>query len=101
MNRVVRANQKLGADLGQFVSGREHQVAYPIPVRAVNAFHVRRERMGVHRNFGMIVRTHELRAFGAYGAVAKRGPLGGASNDSNVLRHNFRSYFLLCRGRSR
>src|SRR6266568_9353351 len=88
MNRVVRANQKLGADLGQFVSGREHQVAYPIPVRAVNAFHVRRERMGVHRNFGMIVRTHELRSFGTYSAIAERGALCGASNDSDVLWHN-------------
>jgi len=40
MDSVVGANQEIGSDAHKFVRGGQHQLAYTLPVRAVNAFHV-------------------------------------------------------------
>jgi len=43
--------------------------------------------MGMHRDFRMIVRTHELGAFHTDCAITKRRAFGGARYDPDVLRH--------------
>jgi len=49
--------------------------------------HVIAERMGVHGDFRMRVRTHELRAFHANGSIAERRAFGGAGDNSDVSGH--------------
>ncbi len=53
----------------------------------LDAGHVVGERMRVHRDFGMGVRSEPLRAFDADRAIAERGAFSRAGNDADVLRH--------------
>jgi hypothetical protein len=84
---VIRADEKVGSDFGQFIGGRKHQLPHTPPVIAVDTLHVVSQRVRVQRNLGMFVRTEQLRASLANGAITKSGSFGGAGNDSNVLGH--------------
>src|ERR1700680_1446904 len=89
MDGVVGADQEISADFREFVCGGEHQLAHSRPVAAVDAFHVLGERVCVHRDFGMIVRAEELRAFNADSPITKSGAFGGAGNDTDMVGHHF------------
>ena len=86
MDGVVRADQEVRADLRELVRRGQHELADGRPVAAVDRLHVLRERVRVHRDFGMVVGAEQLRAFHADGPVAERGPFGGAGDDPDVLR---------------
>jgi hypothetical protein len=49
--------------------------------------HVLGQRVRVHRNLGMVVRSEKLRAFHADGSITESCAFGGAGNDTNVLGH--------------
>src|SRR5262245_48380290 len=87
MNRIVRADHEISADRGELLRRRLHQTTYRFPVAAINWRHVLRKREGVHRHFGMPMPADQLRAFDANREVTERGALGGARDDSDVLRH--------------
>lgn len=87
MDGVVGADQEISAALRKLVGRGEHQVAHSLPVAAVDAFHVRGQRMGVHRYFRVIVRAKKLRPFHADRPVTKSRSFGGARNDTDVQRH--------------
>src|ERR1700722_18936528 len=84
----VRADEKTGADFGQFISGRQHQLPHTPPVIAVDTLHVVSQRVRVQRDLGMLMRPKQLRAFLADGTIAKRGAFRRAGNESNVLSHS-------------
>jgi hypothetical protein len=44
----------------------------------------------MHRNYGVVVRAEELRAFHADGPVTERGAFGGTGHNTNVQGHTFR-----------
>ena len=48
----------------------QNQLAAARPVIGIDAIHVLRERDGMHRDFGMIVRAEGRRALDANGPVA-------------------------------
>ncbi len=87
MDGIVRADQKIRASLGQLVSRREHQVGNPGPIVSVDAFHVSRQRMRMHRDFGMIVGPEQMSAFKSNRAVAECRPLRAARHNADVLGH--------------
>ena len=87
MNGIVRADQKLRTDTGQFVRRSQHQLAHALPIVAAQAFDILAERVRMHRHLGMGVRAEELRAFSTDRAIAKRGAFGGAGDDTDMLRH--------------
>src|ERR1700694_1184380 len=87
MNSIVGADQNIGATLRKLVGRGEHQVAHALPVASIDAFHVRTERVRVHRDFRMVVRPEQLRAFDADSPITKRCAFGGASDDTELLRH--------------
>src|SRR5215510_1582264 len=87
MNRVVRADQEIGADRGELLGRRQHQAAYCCPVVAINWRHILSKRERVHRHFRMPMPADQLRAFDANREVTERGALSGARDDSDVLRH--------------
>jgi hypothetical protein len=51
-------------------------------------FHVPGERVRVHGDFGVVVRTEKLRAFHTDGAIAKSRTFGRAGDDTDVLGHD-------------
>src|SRR6201992_3575185 len=85
---VVRTDEKISADFGQFIGGREHQLPHTPPVIAVDTLHVVSQRVRVQRDLGVFMRSEKLSAFLADGAIAKRGAFGGAGNNSDVLCHS-------------
>jgi hypothetical protein len=87
---VVWTNKKLRANLREFVRGGKHEFADTLPVAAMDAPHILRERMGMHRNFRMIVRSHELRTLYADGSITKGRTLSRTSDDTDVLRLDLR-----------
>jgi hypothetical protein len=50
-------------------------------------FHIFRKRVGMQSNFRVIVFAQKLRTFERDGAVAERGPLGAAGDDTDVEGH--------------
>ena len=56
----------------------------------MNALHILTERMRMHRNFRMIVRSHELRTLYADGSITKGRALGRTGDDTDVLRLDLR-----------
>jgi hypothetical protein len=85
---VVGTNEKICAGSGQLLGGREHEFGDAGPVIGADALHIFRQRVGVQRDFGMIVRAQHLRAFERDGAVAEGGSFGAASDDADVERHS-------------
>src|ERR1700681_1187135 len=87
MYGVVRADQKICAALSKLVGGGKHELADCAPVAAVDALHILGERVCVHRDFGMSVRSQKLRPFNADRAITERRTFGRAGDNANVLRH--------------
>jgi hypothetical protein len=87
MDRVVGADQEVGADLRELVRGREHQLADALQVAPLEARDVVRERWCVHRDFGMPVRAEQLRTLRTDRAVTERRTFGRTGNDTDVLGH--------------
>ncbi len=79
--------EKVGAGAGQLLRRRHHQFRHARPIARFDALHVFSQRVGVHRDFGMIVAPQQFRAFQADGAVAERRALRAASDDADVLGH--------------
>jgi hypothetical protein len=66
-----------------------------MPIITIEALHVSRQRMGVHRELWMCVRSQKLGTFHADGSIAESGPFGGASNDADVVGHDLSVRYLL------
>ena len=88
MDGVVGADQEVGADARELVRRGEHQLANARPVAAVDALHVIRERVRVHRDFRVGVRAEQRRALRADGPIAERRAFGGAGHDADVVGHD-------------
>ena len=67
----------------------DESISSPTPGQSPRSRHfdVLGERVRVHRDLGMRVRAEKLRAFHADGPIAERRALGGAGDDTDVLRH--------------
>ena len=87
MDGVVGADQEIGSRPGQLVSRREHQVGNSLPIAGINATHVPGQGMSMHRDFRVIVRSHQVPAFERDGAIAQRRSLRAASHNADVLGH--------------
>ena len=87
MDGVVGADQEIGTGFRKLVRGGEHQLTHALPVAAVDAFHVLRERVRVHRNLGMGMPTEKLRAFHADRPITKSRTFGGAGDNADVIGH--------------
>ena len=84
MDRVVRADQKIGAAAGQLFRGVKHQFGHARPIPSVDVPHIFRQGVGVQRDFRMIVLAKELRALERNGAVTESGSFGAAGDDADV-----------------
>ena len=71
---VVGLDQGIGTGIRELVCGGEHELTQPLPVAAVDAFHVLRKRVRTHRDLGMGVRTENLRAFHADRPITRAAP---------------------------
>ena len=89
MRRVVRANEKIGTNPGKFLGRTNQLVGNSVPVVGAHAFDVVDEGQSIHRDFWMVVRTHELRSFTANGPVTKRCPFGTTGHNTNMLDAHF------------
>src|SRR2546430_8517873 len=87
VDRIVRADEEISARFGELVDGGPHQFPDPGARVPFEALRVPGERVGVQRDFGMIERSQQLRAFQTHSQVAKPRALGGAGDDSDVPRH--------------
>ena len=98
VNRIVGTYKEIGAGLGQLVGRRKHQLGNSRPVVGINTFHVSRQGMRMHRNFGMIVSPQHPRTFKRDGPIAESRSLRATSDNANVLRHMTHSgnYVLVC-----
>jgi hypothetical protein len=84
---IVRADQKIRADAFELIRGAEHEFRDSGPIAAVDALHVLAKGIRVYRHLRVSVRTQQLPTLDANRFVAKRGALGGASDDADVQRH--------------
>lgn len=94
VNGVGRGDEKVRASLGTFLRGGKHQFGHARPVVGANALHILRERMGVHRDFRMIVRPPADRRHAGNRAVAEGRTFGAAGVNADVLRHRRLGYSL-------
>jgi len=85
---VVGADQKGCAAFRELVCGREHQLAYSLPVTTIKALHVLGKRVRVHGELGMSVWAQKRRAFRTDCAIAQRCAFGRAGDNSDVLRYD-------------
>src|SRR5579872_1650298 len=85
MDGIVRANHKISADAFQPRSGIKHEIAHGLPIILVYGVHVEAERMVVHADLGMIVRTADLRPLGTDRAVTEFGAGRAAGHNADVL----------------
>src|SRR5581483_2688684 len=81
MNRVVRTDENVRTHRLEFFRGDEHQLPDAVPVARVDAAHVFRQRMRVHRHLRMVPRVRTDRP------IAERRALRGTGDDSDVQRH--------------
>jgi hypothetical protein len=88
VNRVVGADQEIGADSRQLVRGGEHQLTDARPVVVVDASHIVGQRVRVHRDLWVSVQAEERRAFRADCPIAKRRTFCGAGDDADVAGHD-------------
>lgn len=84
MDGIVGANEEPGSGCREFMCRREHEPCDGGHVARLKRPNVIRERVRVHRYFGMRVRAEQRCAFRAYRAKAQRGAFGGACNDADM-----------------
>ena len=86
VNRIVWADEEIRAGVLDFYRRIQHEVGDTLPVVAFNTFDIAGKRMGVHCDLRMSMRTEQLRALGADGAVAERSAFGGAAHNPDMQR---------------
>lgn len=89
MDRIVRADQEIGPDRRELGGRGKHQLRDTLEVPLVEENHIVGERIRVHRDFRVGMRTEKARAFNADRAIAESRSFGGAGDDADVLRHSF------------
>src|SRR6266404_3813931 len=87
MDRIVWADDEVGARSGELLGRRQHQGRHSRPVSASEVLHVLPEGMNVHRHLGMPVLPHQRLALQADRAEAERSTFGATGSDTNMLRH--------------
>jgi hypothetical protein len=87
VNGVIGTNEKIGAYFSQLIGGGEHQLAYPLPVIAVDTLHVVSQRVSMHGDLGVIVGAEKVRAPGAYSSITESGSFRRTSDDTDMLSH--------------
>ena len=87
MDRIVRADDEVGARSGELLGRRQHQGRHSRPVSASEVLHVLPEGMNVHRHLGMPVLAHQRLALQADRAEAEGSAFGATGSDANMLRH--------------
>src|SRR5262249_3705084 len=99
MDRVVRADQKVGAGALQRLRRAQHQLSHSFPVHAVvDWLHVFGQRDGMHGDLRMRVPSHERFGFKADRPIAERGALRAAADNADMFAHARKS--ICCKKRS-
>ena len=84
MDGVVGADQKFSAGTRELVGRIEHQVGHTIEVAAFERFDIPAQRMRMHRDFGVSMRTQQGGAFDAEGAITQRRAFGRKADDADM-----------------
>ena len=92
MSRVVRADQKLSARPHRNVRRCQQEPPRVLPAICFDVAHVLRQRIRMHRDLRMIVRTQQRCALDTYRPIAQRRAFSADGDNSDVpgIFHHFR-----------